>query len=73
LYTWLNQLKLHKREVLHKLEKNAEIYLKMLENSATMDLNCGTLESWNLPEDAGKIVARWMCNVPRWLSKFAAK
>jgi len=37
-----------------------------------MDLNRGMFEAWNLPEDAGKIVARCMCNVPRWLSKFAA-
>jgi len=37
-----------------------------------MDLNRGTFEAWNLPEDAGKIMARWMCNVPRRLSKFAA-
>jgi len=34
--------------------------------------NRATFEAWNLPEDAGKIMARWMCNVPRWLSKFAA-
>jgi len=34
-------------------------------NRATMDLNRGTFEAWNLPEDAGKIVARWMCNVAR--------
>jgi len=41
-------------------------------NRATMDLNRGTFEAWNLTEDAGKNVARWRCNVPRWFSKFAA-
>jgi len=41
-------------------------------NCAMLDLNRGTFEAWNLPEDAGKIVAQWMCNVPRCLSKFAA-
>jgi len=45
--------------------------LRLQENHATMGLNRGTFIAWNLPEDTGKIVARWICNVPRWLSKFA--
>ena len=50
----IQQLKIHKIKVLYKFEKNARIQLL---DRATMDLNRGTFEAWNLPEDAGKIVA----------------